>query len=137
MTDVLPLLARNYSLMMNKTHQDDQLDQTLAAHQAANGEAFAPEELVRTSGQGTTRDLADEGAHDDADDICPSDPVFQETQIGIQPGKGKVERQEQDRNEIFDLFGQLDGETAVVRADYADQEGAKDGMDTNDPCGDQ
>lgn len=70
-------------MITDQTYQDNQFNETLAAHQAANGEAFAPEELVGTSGQGPARDLSDEGTRDDTNDIRPGNSVLQETQVRV------------------------------------------------------
>jgi hypothetical protein len=118
--------------LMQSTHQDNELNQALAAHQTTDSQAFAPQELVGAGGKGSTDDLAEKGTHDDADDICPGNAVTQEAQVGVQARQSKVERQEQNANEIFDLLGQFDGETAVVRADDADQKGPENGMNAND-----
>lgn len=61
------------------TYQDDQLNQTLAAHQAADGEALSPQEPVRPGGEGSARDLANKGAGNDGNDISPSNAVIQKT----------------------------------------------------------
>jgi hypothetical protein len=120
-----------------RTYQNNQLNQTLAAHQATDGQAFSPEQLVGASSEGAACDLADESTGDDTDNICPGDAIVQETQVRVQTREGKIEGQEQDRDEIFNLLGKLDGETAVVRADQADQEGAEDGMNANNACAGQ
>lgn len=72
------------SPLMQTTHQDNELNQTLAAHQTTNSKAFAPQELVGAGGKGPTGDFADKGTHDDADDVCPGDAVTQEAQVGVQ-----------------------------------------------------
>lgn len=114
--------------------EDNELDKTLAAHQASDGEGFAPEKLVGAGGKGTTDDLAGEGAGDDSDHVAPGDPIVKETEVGAETGERKVEREEEDRDEILDLFSHLDGETALVGADQADEESAEDGVDSDDVC---
>ncbi len=134
MADVLHRVSDDPPLSLDRrTYQDDQLNKTFAAHQATNSKTLAPQQLVGTSSQRTTRNLSNKSAHDDANDIRPGDSIFQETQVRVQPGQRKVKRQKQHRDEILNLLGQLDSKTAVMRTDQADKEGAKDGMDTDDP----
>lgn len=114
--------------------QHDELDETLAAHQTSDGERFAPEELVGSGSESSANDLAGEGAGDDSDHIAPGDPIIKETKVGAETGEGEVKGEEEDGDEILDLFGHLDGKTTLMRADQADQECAKDGVDANDVC---
>ena len=101
-------------------YQDNQLDKPLAAHQATDGEAFPPQELVRSRSQSTADNLARKGTDDDTNDITPGYSVIKEAEIGAQSRQCKVEWQEEDRDKILDLLGQLDSKPPIVRADQSD-----------------
>lgn len=102
------------------TYQHDELDKTLATHKCADSETFSPQTLGQTSSQGTSDDLAEEGACDNSNNISPCSTIVKQTKIGVETGKGEVERQQDRSDEIFNLFGQLDGETAVVWTNETD-----------------
>lgn len=114
------------------THKNNQLDESLAAHQHANAKALSPQEFAGLRREGASNDLAREGHGDDADNISPGDAVAEKAEVGAQTREGEVERQEQHRDEVLNLLGQLDGEAAVVRTDDTDEKTAEDGMNTDD-----
>jgi hypothetical protein len=118
--------------MLSITHQHDELNQPLAAHEAADGNALPPQQLARLGRQRGANHLAEKGGHDNGNDIAPGDAVVEHAEVGVEARQRKVQRQEDDRDKVLNLLGQLDGEAALVRADEADEKGAKDGVDADD-----
>jgi hypothetical protein len=56
----------------------------------------------------------------------------QQSDLGAEPGVGKVDRQEEDGDEIFGLVGHRAHEPTAARHHGAEHEAAEDRMDTND-----
>jgi len=104
------------------TYQYNELHETFATHQNSNSKTFSPHQLISSSCKCTTDDLSRKCNSNDSNYICPGDTIVQETKICAQPRECKVERQENDRNEIFDLFRELDGESTIMRADKPNKE---------------
>lgn len=110
------------------TYQHDELDKTLTTHKCTDSETFSPQTLGQTSSQSTSDDLAEEGACNNGNNISPCSTIVKQTKIGIETGKGEVERQQDRSDEIFNLFGQFDGETAVVWTNETDKKCAENGV---------
>lgn len=113
-------------------YQDDQLNKTLARHENTDSARLAPEQTVRTCSKSATSDLCNKSDGNDTNHVSPSNAIVEQTQVGVEPRKGEVKRQEDGRDQILNLFCDLDGETTLVRADQTGDEGAKNGVDTDD-----
>lgn len=75
------------------TYQHNELDKTLATHKCTDSETFSPKTLGQTSSQSTSDDLAEEGACDNGKNISPCSTIVEQTKIGVETGKGEIERQ--------------------------------------------
>lgn len=110
------------------TYKNNELNKALATHEASDGEALSPLEIVQSSCQCASNDLTRESNGDDANHIGPGDAIVKQPKIGTQSRKGEIEGQEQNRYEILDLLCQLDGEASLVGADKPNQKSAEYGM---------
>lgn len=114
------------------TDQDDKLDKSLTTHQRADGEALAPQHLGAASREGGTDELGEESDRHDAENVAPGDARVQETDVGVESGERKVQRQEQCANQIFNLLSYLNGKPSFVRTDQASHESPENGVHTDD-----
>lgn len=121
-----------YAVNLNGlTYQDNQFDETLATHEHTNGEALPPKTMAPTRSDRTTKDLAEKGAKNNSNNISPSLAIVEQTQVGVEARKGKVEREQKRSHQIFNLFGQLDGKTTIVGTYDSNEESTKNGVNTN------
>lgn len=72
------------------TDQDDELDETFATHQRADGEALAPEHLGTASCEGGADELGEESNGHDANNVAPGDTRVEQTNVSVEAGKGEV-----------------------------------------------
>jgi hypothetical protein len=113
------------------TYQHDELYKTFATHQGTDSEAFSPKTFGETGGKCTGDDFAKEGTCNDGNDIAPGSTIIEQAKIGIETREGKIKRQKYRTDKIFNLFGQLDGKTTVVRTNETDEESTENGMDAD------
>lgn len=118
----------------NKTYQHDEFHQTLATHEGADGKAFSPYHAICSSSESCSNELCAERDSNNANDVCPNHATIEQTQVGVQPRKREVKRQEQGADKIFDLFRDFDSKSTFVRTDQSSKKRAKNRMDTNDAC---
>ena len=86
-------------------------------------------------GRGTSRRTGRKGDDADADDPAPDAAVAQEAEVRLEARKGKVEREEQDRDEVLDLFRERRAD--LLGDDEADEEGAEDGVAAGEARGEE
>lgn len=71
-------------------------------------------------------------SHGDSDDIAPGDAAVEKREVGVDARKRKEERDEEGREGILNLLGDLDGKAPLVGAHEPDHEGPENGVDAND-----
>lgn len=114
------------------THKNDKFDEPLTTHQTSNGQTLSPDQTAAPGCQSATDDLACKCNCDNSNDISPCHTIAQQSQVGVQTGQRKVKWQEQDCDQILDLFRKLDCEPFIVRTNQANQEASENWVDSND-----
>jgi hypothetical protein len=117
-----PHVSQPSRLIGHNTYQNDKFNKSFATHQNTNGETFSPNKLVGSGGKRAADDLSRKCDGNNPDHIRPSNTIIQETEIGAQSRKCKIEWKEYDGHEIFDLFRELNCKATVVWTDKSNEE---------------
>lgn len=78
------ILKEVSGVFWHETHKHDKFHETLATHQASNGEGFPPLKLIEFRSERTTNDFASEGHGDDTNHVAPGNTIIQQAQVSAQ-----------------------------------------------------
>lgn len=121
------------SMRVDHTYKDNQLHQALTAHQNTNGGTLAAKLNGMVWRESFTNNLASESHADYTDNIGPGNSAVEKPQVGAQPRKSEIERQEQNTDKIFHLLRNFDSKSSLMGTDESNHKPTKDRMHSNNP----
>jgi hypothetical protein len=104
-----------YNTSQLKTYQHYKFHETFATHQNTDTETFSPDQFASSSSKGATNDLPRKCSRNNSNNVRPRNAIIKETKVRTQSGQSEIKREEEGRNEIFNLLGDFDSKTTVMR----------------------
>lgn len=124
------LLLDDSDFQSNVEH--NQLNETLAGHEHADGSRLAPCVAADLGHASTAEELAAESEDHHEDDVAPNLARVKGCKIGVETGQDEVDGQEEHGDKVIDALRNRNSESALVGDNETSEESTEDGMNTDD-----